>query len=196
MLAPSLVLASTSPYRQQLLQKLGLPFGMAASQVDETPNPEETTEQLVLRLSLEKAQAVARDYPHHWIIGSDQSCTVDGRPVGKPLTVEKAHQQLSSMSGRMITFYTGLCLLNSATGEYQLICEPYHVHFRHLTERQIARYVALEQPLYCAGSFKMEALGITLFERLEGRDPNCLIGLPLIALVDMLAVWGLELPAA
>lgn len=196
MLPPSLVLASTSPYRKELLQKLGLPFSLAASQVDETPYPTETTEHLVSRLSLEKAQAVAREYPHHWIIGSDQSCTVNGQPVGKPLTVEKAHQQLRAMSGQVITFYTGLCLLNSATGEYQQICEPFHVHFRQLSERQIARYIELEQPLYCAGSFKMEALGITLFERLEGRDPNCLIGLPLIALVDMMAAWGLALPAS
>jgi len=194
MSVPSLILASTSPYRQELLQKLGLPFTAAASHVDETPRSGETTEQLVIRLAHQKAQAVAHVYPNHWIIGSDQSCTVQGHPVGKPLTAEKAHQQLRGMSGQRITFYTGLCLLNSATGEQQLLCEPFHVHFRDLTDSQIARYIALEQPLNCAGSFKVEALGITLFKRLEGRDPNSLIGLPLIALVDMLAAWGIRLP--
>lgn len=181
-----LVLASTSPYRRQLLEKLGLPFECAAPGVDETARPGEAPRHLVLRLAQAKAQSLAEAYPHHLIIGSDQVCVLDGEITGKPLTEEKAFLQLMKARGTIVTFYTGLALYNSATGHLQTECEPYDVHFRHLSEQEIADYLRKERPLNCAGSFKSEGLGITLFDRLEGRDPNTLIGLPLIALCQML----------
>lgn len=182
----NLVLASTSPFRRQLLEKLGLPFDCAAPDVDETPQPGETPRHLVLRLAQAKAQAMAERYPQHLIIGSDQVCLLDGEITGKPKTEENARHQLSLASGSVVTFYTGLALYNSATGTLQTECEPFDVHFRHLSEQEIDDYVRKERPLHCAGSFKCEGLGIALFERLEGRDPNTLIGLPLIALCQML----------
>lgn len=183
---PSLILASTSPYRKLLLEKLGLPFECAAPEVDELALPGESPRQLVLRLAQAKAQALATRFPAHLIIGSDQVCVIGGKITGKPHTEENARQQLSAASGHVVTFYTGLALYNSASGALQTECEPFDVHFRHLTAAEIANYVRLEQPLNCAGSFKSEGLGIALFERLEGRDPNTLVGLPLIALGKML----------
>lgn len=180
------ILASTSPYRRALLDKLGLPFECAAPQTDETPHPGETPRHLVLRLAQEKAQSLADKYPHHLIIGSDQVCVLNGEINGKPHTEENARQQLLKASGNIVTFYTGLALYNSATGHLQTECEPFDVHFRHLNEQEIEDYVRKERPLNCAGSFKSEGLGIALFERLEGRDPNTLVGLPLIALCQML----------
>ncbi len=191
---PDLVLASTSVYRKTLLEKIAIPFRCVAPRVDETPQHTESAEQLVLRLALEKAQAVAEQNPESWIIGSDQVCTIDGEIVGKPGTESAAIAQLQAASGKRITFFTGLCLYDAIHQRYQLCAEPFHVHFRQLTTGQIQRYIKAEQPLNCAGSFKSEGLGITLFHQLEGRDPNCLIGLPLIALIDMLAEWGIELP--
>jgi MAF protein len=182
----NLVLASTSPFRRQLLEKLGLPFDCAAPDVDETPQAGESPRHLVLRLAQAKAQAMAERYPQHLIIGSDQVCLLDGEITGKPKTEENARRQLSLASGNVVTFYTGLALYNSATGALQTECEPFDVHFRHLSEQEIDDYVRKERPLHCAGSFKCEGLGIALFERLEGRDPNALIGLPLIALCQML----------
>lgn len=182
----NLVLASTSPFRRQLLEKLGLPFDCAAPDVDETPHPGETPRHLVLRLAQAKAQAMAERYPQHLIIGSDQVCLLDGEITGKPKSEENARRQLALASGNVVTFYTGLALYNSATGALQTECEPFDVHFRHLSEQEIDDYVRKERPLHCAGSFKCEGLGIALFERLEGRDPNTLIGLPLIALCQML----------
>lgn len=183
---PQLILASTSRYRRELLKKLELPFTCAAPNVDELPLPGETPRQLVLRLAQAKAQALAQDYPQHLIIGSDQVCVLDGKITGKPHTEENARAQLRQASGHVITFYTGLALYNSASGHMQTECEPFDVHFRRLTDEEIARYVQKEQPLNCAGSFMSEGLGITLFEKLDGRDPNTLIGLPLIALCKML----------
>jgi MAF protein len=127
-----------------------------------------------------------RTLPHHLIIGSDQVCVLDGEITGKPHTEENARRQLRKASGTIVTFYTGLALYNSATGHLQTECEPFDVHFRHLSDKEIEGYVRKENPLQCAGSFKSEGLGITLFERLEGRDPNTLVGLPLIALCQML----------
>ncbi|KNC93707.1 Maf family protein [Trabulsiella odontotermitis] len=183
---PNLVLASTSPYRRMLLEKLGIPFECAAPQVDETPLADESPRQLVLRLAQAKAQALAQPFPEHLIIGSDQVCILDGTITGKPHTEENAFKQLKKASGNIVTFYTGLALYNSANGHLQTECEPFDVHFRHLTEQEIRDYIRKESPLNCAGSFKSEGLGISLFERLEGRDPNTLVGLPLIALCQML----------
>ncbi|EBN1281320.1 septum formation inhibitor Maf [Salmonella enterica] len=183
---PRLILASTSPWRRALLEKLTIPFECAAPEVDETPIQGEAPRQLVLRLAQAKAQSLAHRYPAHLIIGSDQICVLDGEITGKPLTEENARQQLLKARGNIVTFYTGLALYNSATGHLQTEVEPFDVHFRHLSETEIEDYVRKERPLYCAGSFKSEGLGIALFERLEGRDPNTLIGLPLIALCQML----------
>lgn len=182
----NIILASTSPYRRALLEKLGLAFECAAPGVDETPQPGEAPRHLVLRLAQAKAQSLADRYPNHLIIGSDQVCVLDGEIAGKPLTEEKAFQQLMKARGNIITFYTGLALYNSATGHLQTECEPFDVHFRRLSEQEITDYLRKERPLNCAGSFKSEGLGIALFDRLEGRDPNTLVGLPLIALCQML----------
>lgn len=183
---PQLILASTSPWRRALLEKLAIPFECAAPEVDETPLSGEAPRHLVLRLAQKKAQSLALRYPSHLIIGSDQICVLDGEITGKPLTEENARQQLLKARGNIVTFYTGLALYNSATGHLQTEVEPFDVHFRHLSETEIEDYVRKERPLHCAGSFKSEGLGIALFERLEGRDPNTLIGLPLIALCQML----------
>ena len=187
---PELILASTSPYRRLLLEKLGIPFTCAAPEVDELPLPAETPRHLVLRLAQAKAQALAERFPHHLIIGSDQVCVLDGEITGKPHTEENARKQLKKASGNIVTFYTGLALYNSVNGQLQTECEPFDVHFRHLTEQEINHYVQKESPLNCAGSFKSEGLGIALFERFEGRDPNTLVGLPLIALCQMLRREG------
>jgi len=191
-MTPSILLASTSPFRQALLHKLGLPFITAAPEVDESPQPGENAEALVIRLAVAKAQALAKTYPGHWIIGSDQVCVLDGVIAGKPHTVEKAQAQLRAASGKAITFYTGLALFHPASDTLLHCCEPFVVHFRTLTDAEIDGYVQKEQPLQCAGSFKSEGLGICLFDRLEGRDPNTLVGLPLIALNEMLQQAGIN----
>ena len=183
---PNLILASTSPYRRVLLEKLGLPFECAAPNVDESPQPGESPRHLVVRLAQEKAKSLAARFPDHLIIGSDQVCILDGMITGKPHTEENARQQLLKARGSIVTFYTGLALYNSSTGHLQTECEPFDVHFRHLSEQEIDDYVRKERPLNCAGSFKSEGLGIALFDRLDGRDPNTLVGLPLIALCQML----------
>ncbi|MGV3346297.1 Maf family protein [Enterobacteriaceae bacterium LUAb1] len=187
-----IVLASTSLSRKNLLEKLGLPFITAAPETDESPQVNETAPHLVQRLALQKAQALATRYSCHLIIGADQVCITNNRITGKPHTAENACAQLRAASGRVITFYTGLALLNSSANEHQVICEPFSVHFRSLSEAEIVRYVAREQPLQCAGSFMHEGLGITLFDKLSGRDPNTLTGLPLIALCEMLRRAGVD----
>ncbi|AWH87419.1 Maf family protein [Limnobaculum parvum] len=187
-----LILASTSPYRQALLEKLGIPFTCIAPEVDETPNAGESAESLVIRLAISKAEAVAKHNPGCLVIGSDQVCVLGHQITGKPLNRENAIAQLTQASGQSIIFYTGLCLYNSHNQKTEVICEPFTVFFRHLSQEEIEAYVDQEQPWYCAGSFKSEGLGITLFERLEGRDPNSLIGLPLIALNHMLIKNGLN----
>lgn len=188
----SLVLASSSPARQSLLQKLSLPFIAVAPNIDETAYENEAAAPLVMRLARAKAQSLAVDYPQHLIIGSDQVCILNGSIVGKPHTVEKAVEQLQSASGKRVTFYTGLTLLNSASGTCQTCCEVFNVDFRQLSAQEIRNYVVKEQPLQCAGSFKSEGLGITLFEQLSGKDPNTLIGLPLITLCEMLRNEGVN----
>lgn len=189
-----LVLASSSPYRRELLTRLHLPFTWSAPQIDETRHPNEDADTLVRRLSLEKAQALLATHPQHLIIGSDQVAVLGTQILGKPHTLERACEQLMAASGNSVIFLTGLTLLNSATGQQQTDCVPFTVHFRTLSEAQIMRYLTTEQPLDCAGSFKAEGLGISLFRSTEGSDSNSLIGLPLIRLVDMLQASGVETP--
>ncbi|WP_311791433.1 MULTISPECIES: nucleoside triphosphate pyrophosphatase [Pantoea] len=188
----SILLASTSPFRQALLGKLGLPFITAAPEVDETPHAGEDAETLVTRLAIAKAQALAADYPDSWIIGSDQVCVLNGAITGKPHTPVRAFAQLRQASGNAITFYTGLALYHPRSQRLLQCCEPFVVHFRPLSDEEIRTYIEKEQPLQCAGSFKSEGMGICLFERLEGRDPNTLVGLPLIALNSMLRTVGIN----
>ncbi|MFK8259149.1 Maf family protein [Erwinia sp. AnSW2-5] len=187
-----LVLASTSSYRKALLTKLELPFITAAPEVDETPLADEDATELVVRLATAKAQALAEDYPDHLIIGSDQVCVVAGKIFGKPHTTARAQEQLRAASGHSVVFYTGLALYDSRNASLQVLCEPFSVDFRTLSDAEIAAYISKEQPLNCAGSFKSEGLGITLFDRLSGRDPNTLVGLPLIALCEMLRNAGVD----
>ncbi|WED22668.1 Maf-like protein [Vibrio sp. JC009] len=187
-----LILASTSPFRKSILDKLGLDFDIASPDCDETPLVNETPELLVKRLALSKAKSCHTDKPALFI-GSDQVCVINDKIIGKPLTREKAIRQLSDASGQKITFYTGIALYNSKTGTEQVEMDTFTVHFRQLSQSQIENYVDKEQPLYCAGSFKSEGLGIALFERLEGKDPNTLVGLPLITLVDMLGREGVRI---
>ena len=189
-----LILASTSRYRKALLEKLGLPFQCASPEVDEAPRPGESAEALVSRLAHAKASAIARQHDQGLIIGSDQVCVCDGRILGKPGTVDNAVAQLMMAQGKSVTFYTGLCVLNAANGRAEQLVEPFTVHFRSLDEAALRRYVTAELPHDCAGSFKCEGMGIMLFKGLEGRDPNALIGLPLISLIELLARHGLNLP--
>ena len=190
MTTPRLILASSSPYRRQLLEKLRLPFETFSPDIDETALPYETPEAMVTRLAELKARAAGNQHSDALIIGSDQVAVLNGNIIGKPGNHETATRQLKAASGKRIVFYTGLCLLNSATGRTQIETIPYTVVFRPLSEQQIENYLRKEQPYNCAGSFKSEGLGIVLFERFEGEDPNILIGLPLIRLVEMLNQEG------
>ena len=186
----TLVLGSTSPFRKALLEKLGLAFITDKPEVDETPVAGETPQQLVARLSELKAAAVAERHENALVIGSDQVAVIGDRILGKPGDHNSAVKQLQNASGKTVTFYTGLCLLNSKTGNKQTEVVPFNVVFRELTDAQIEHYLSKEKPYNCAGSFKSEALGIALFERLEGDDPNTLIGLPLIRLTRLLENEG------
>lgn len=185
-----LILASTSPFRRKLLARLGLPFAVRPPEVDETRQPGEEAPALVARLAEWKAQAIARQEPAALVIGSDQAAVLAGEIVGKPGDHERAVAQLRRASGRTVTFYTGLCLLDSASNQRQVTVEVFQVAFRRLTAEMIEGYLRREQPYQCAGSFKSEGLGIALFERLEGDDPTSLIGLPLIRLTRMLEAAG------
>ena len=191
--SPALVLASTSPYRRELLQRLEIPFTTAAPDVDESPLPGETPAELVRRLSESKARAVGRTRAG-LIIGSDQVATTGNDILGKPGNHERAVKQLQQLAGNTVTFHTGLCLLDTAKDSLQLDVIPFSVEFRQLSTAQIERYLRRDQPYNCAGSFKSESLGITLFTRMRGDDPTALIGLPLIRLTDMLAAAGITLP--
>ncbi|WP_447750856.1 Maf family protein [Pseudomonas nicosulfuronedens] len=189
-----LILASSSPYRRELLQRLRLPFECASPDIDETPLPGESAEQLVCRLAESKARALSQRYPSHLIIGSDQAAVNDSRILGKPHDIERATEQLKAASGKSVSFLTGLCLLNSQSGETHVDCVPFTVHFRDLDEACIHRYLEAEQPFDCAGSFKAEGLGVSLFRSTEGEDATSLIGLPLIRLVDMLLAERIQIP--
>lgn len=181
-----LILASTSPFRKTILEKLGIAFDTASPEVDETVHTGEAPQQLVERLSIAKAKAIADKSENALVIGSDQVAVIDEKILGKPHTHENAVKQLQNASAKTVTFYTGLCLYNSTSKQYQSEVVPFKVVFRQLTDTQIENYLRKEQPYNCAGSFKSEALGIVLFERLEGEDPNTLMGLPLIRLVRMM----------
>lgn len=188
-----LVLASSSRYRKALLERLGQPFESASPDIDESAQYKETGKTLTIRLALEKARALGSRFPDHWIIGSDQVATLaDGSILTKPGNFDRARDQLSRCSGQTVRFLTGLALFDSGSGESLQHCEPFDVHFRTLSPTDIEHYLKTETPYDCAGSFRMEGLGIALFEGLEGRDPNSLIGLPLIALCSMLRDWGLD----
>ena len=189
-----LVLASTSSYRQMLLERLSIPFELARPDTDETPLPGEPPATTAERLAAEKARAVATAWPDALIIGSDQVAYLGDQVFGKPGTESRAVAQLQQMSGQTVVFHTALALLNTRSGRLQTAGIPTRVRFRTLTEAEIRRYVAKEQPLDCAGSAKSEGLGISLLEALSGDDPTALIGLPLIALSRKLRAEGLELP--
>ena len=185
-----LILASTSPFRRELLARLALPFTAQAPDTDETRQPAESAPALVARLARAKAEAVAMREPNALLIGSDQAAVLDNDILGKPGDHANALAQLRRASGRTVSFHTGLCLLDSASGQCQVAVETFRVVFRTLSETQIEHYLRREQPYGCAGSFKSEGLGIALFERLEGDDPTGLIGLPLIRLTRMLEAAG------
>ena len=190
-----LVLGSGSKYRRAIMDKLHLIYNVVKPDIDESAVNEEQPEQLVGRLAEEKAQAVARKLNGEpsIIIGSDQVAVCDGLILGKPGTEEKAIEQLKSFVGKTVTFYTGLAVLNSEISQCEVRIEPFFVTFRdNITADEIARYVELEQPLDCAGSFKSERLGVSLFSEMKGNDPNTLIGLPTIALLDMLRSQGIN----
>lgn len=187
-----LVLASSSVYRRQLLSKLGLPFECATPAVDESRQPGESPELLAGRLAESKARALAALFPAHLIIGSDQVACVDGRLLGKPGGRAGAIEQLQRAQGKPVRFYTGLYVFNSSEQRGLAGMDVTTVHFRPLHAHQIEAYVDREQPFDCAGGFKSESLGIALFERIDGDDPNALVGLPLIRLVSLLEQFGVE----
>jgi septum formation protein len=189
---PEIILASASQYRAELLRKLHLDFISRGSHVDETPLPGESPEQLAVRLSQAKAEALAAAYPNHLIIGSDQVAACGDEFLNKPGDREQAIRQLKAQSGKTIRFYTGICVLNSGNGQSLSDIDICSVHFKTLTGSQIERYVDLEQAFDCAGSFKSEGLGIALFSRITGDDPNALVGLPLIKLIALLAEFGVD----
>jgi len=191
---PTLVLGSSSPYRRDLLTRLRIPFEVMSPDVDETPLPNELPQDTALRLAQLKARKVAEQYPDALIIGSDQVALLDGQQVGKPHTHENAVKQLRAASGKRMVFHTAMCLYNSKSGNMQARVVLITIQFRKLSDEVIERYLKLEQPYNCAGSAKSEGLGIALIERFEGDDPNALIGLPLIALVDMLQQEGVAVP--
>ncbi|PYC24632.1 septum formation inhibitor Maf [Aquipseudomonas alcaligenes] len=189
-----LVLASSSPYRRELLARLRHPFTWASPAIDETALPGEDAEALVRRLTEAKARALGELHPAHLIIGSDQVAVLDRQILGKPHDFSRARSQLLAASGNSVTFLTGLALLNSASGRCQVDAIAFTVHFRQLSEEQIIRYLQAEQPYDCAGSFKAEGLGVSLFRATEGEDSTSLVGLPLIRLVHMLAEEGVAIP--
>ena len=191
-ITPTLILGSSSPYRRELLSKLGLTFEAIAPDIDETPFDNESPSELVGRLALEKAQAIAGKHHNALIIGSDQVAVIDDCIITKPHEHDKAVSQLRQASGRKVTFLTSLCLYNSQTHQHQATIATYYVNFLELSDTQIENYLTKEKPYNCAGSFKSEGLGITLFSSLEGNDPNSLIGLPLIELTKMLRNEGLD----
>ena len=189
-----LVLGSTSPYRRALMQRLCIPFDVAAPDVDETPQNGESPHDLACRLALAKARAVAALHPDAIVIGSDQVADLDGEPLGKPGTHERAVAQLRRMRGQTVVFQTALAVVCAATGFEQVDLAPVEVKFRDLSDEEIERYLRAEQPYDCAGSAKSEGLGIALLDAIHSDDPTALIGLPLIRTCRMLRAAGLVLP--
>lgn len=192
-----IVLASTSPFRRQLMQKLQIEFEVDSPDIDEQANRDEPPKDLVFRLAQEKANVIAKQHTNSLIIGSDQVAVITDeigkqKVLGKPGNFANAVEQLKHSSGKCVTFYTGLCLLNSTDETMQTKVSEFKVCFRNLTQKQIENYLHKEEPYNCAGSFKSEGLGIALFERMIGDDPNSLIGLPLIELIKMLEAAGVE----
>lgn len=190
---PRLILGSSSLYRRELLQRLKLPFESVSPAIDETPLQDEMPEATALRLAEDKAHAIAAIYSDALIIAADQVAVLGSTQLGKPMNHANAVKQLHFMQGKEVVFHTALCLLNSRTNRLQKRIVPYFVKFRELSDQQIERYLSKEQPYHCAGSAKSEGLGIALIERMRGDDPNALIGLPLIALVEMLMQEGVEI---
>lgn len=188
-----LILASSSPFRRQILDKLQIEYTCISPDIDESQLENETASQLVQRLAENKAQKIADSVSDSLVIGSDQVAVLGDEILGKPHTHENAVKQLEKLSGKTVTFLTGLALINSNTGQVQSESVPFKVAFRSLSKQMIENYLKTEQPYNCAGSFKSEALGIVLFERLEGEDPNTLVGLPLIRLVRMLENEGMNI---
>jgi septum formation protein len=187
-------LGSTSRYRRELLERLNLPFEVAAPDVDETPLPGEAPRELALRLALAKARAVAQQHPGAVVIGSDQVADLGGEPLGKPGQHERAVQQLRRMRGQTVVFQTAVAVVCAATGFEQVELAPVEVRFRDLSDEEIERYLRAEQPYDCAGSAKSEGLGIALLDAIHSDDPTALIGLPLIRTCRMLRAAGLVLP--
>jgi septum formation protein len=189
---PRLVLASTSPYRRALLERLGIPFSVARPEVAEERRAGETPDGMAGRLAQAKALAVADSFPDSLVIGSDQVAVCDGEILGKPLTHENATRQLRALSGRDALFHTAVCVHDTRNGATRLCVVPCRVTFRRLDDAIIERYLAREQPYDCAGSAKSEGLGIALIAKMDSEDPSALVGLPLIALVDLLREQGLN----
>jgi len=187
-----ILLASSSAYRRDLLKKLGLHFDWASPDIDESPLPNESADMLVERLAIAKANALATQYPAHLIVGSDQVAVLGDDILGKPHNYERAFAQLRAASGQQVIFKTGICLLNTQTNNIQSSVEEFTANFKILSDEQIHYYLNYEQPYDCAGSFKCEGLGIALFTKLSGDDPNTLIGLPLIRLIEMLNNEGVD----
>lgn len=194
MASRTIVLGSTSPFRKVLLEKLNIPFECAKPNIDETPKVNETPIELVERLAIEKAKAIT-NFSDALIIGSDQVALCNGDILGKPHNFDNAVKQLTLFSGKSVTFYTGLCVWDNANNKVISLVEPFTVHFNELTQDEIINYVKAEEPYNCAGSFKSEGLGICLFKKLEGDDPNTLIGLPLIKLVALFKQHGFDVLA-
>jgi len=190
---PRIVLASTSPYRRALLERLRLPFAVETPDTVETALPGEAARDTALRLAQAKARAVATSFPKALIIGSDQVAELDGTHLGKPGNHGNAVAQLMAMRGKNVLFHTALALLNTASGAMQTANVPTTVQFRHYSEREIERYLELERPYDCAGSAKIEGLGIVLVERVTGDDPSALTGLPLVQLAAMLRKEGVAI---
>ena len=190
----SLILASSSPYRRALLERLDLPFTVVSPGIDETLRPGEAPDEAVRRLAVAKADRVAADHPEALVIASDQLAVLDGEILAKPGDRERARRQLAAMAGRRVRFLTGLCVRNGARDSRQTDCIPCTVVFRDLTAAEIERYLDAEAPYDCAGAFKSERLGIALVREMQGPDPTALIGLPLISLADMLRREGLAIP--
>ena len=186
----TLILASSSKFRRELLRKLDIPFNSISPKIDEAPLADEKPHETALRLSQEKAKKIGKKHPHALIIGCDQVATLDGTQLGKPMNHQNATKQLQMMRGREVTFHSALCLYNPVTENMQSEVVPYIVRFRQLTDAQIENYLTKEQPYDCAGSAKSESLGIALIDRMIGEDPNALVGLPLIKLVTMLQNEG------